>query len=107
MVDLTDPETLAAVVNMQRKDIPELRDLDAIMLAELPKTCRLDIPLRTRLDFQKMSPYLGMLQGRLTEIGHNERLTTLQALREARAEVDKINRIFRELCPATKSGSGR
>lgn len=102
MVDLSDPAIVEAVTAMNRKEIPELRDLDELMLAEMRRSCRLEIPLRTKLDFRKMSPVLSDLSVQFLQIGSDHGLTTLQALRRARDDVDRANRIFREICPYTK-----
>lgn len=104
MVELT-PENVEAVNALNRKDIPALKALDEILLGEMRPTCRLDIPLRTKQDFQKIAEVLSTLAGRLALIASRRDLSTLEALRMAKTEVDGANRLFRIFCPATKSGS--
>lgn len=104
MVDLSDPAIVEAVTAMNRKEIPELRDLDEIVLAEMPRSCRLVIPLRTKLDFQKISQIITELAIQLLQTCHNRELTTLQALHRVQDDVDRANRIIRRVCGTTRFG---
>lgn len=106
MVQLT-PEIAEMVNGMNAKDLPALRDLDEIILAEMRGSCRLDIPLRTKHDFLKVSQVLGELSVSLAQTASNHQLTTLEALQRTKHDVDRANRLIRSFCPATKCGSIR
>ena len=104
MIDLTNPAILEAVTAMNRKDSPELVDLDEILLAVMRRSCRLDIPLRTKEDFGKLSQVVADLAARLGLISSDHGLTTLQALQAARSDVDRANRPIKTFCPSRKRG---
>src|SRR4029077_14081384 len=98
MVDMTNPAVVEAVTAMNRKDTPELGDMDAILLAEMRRSCRLHIPLRSKEDFRKVSQVLVDLAGRLALIASDQGLTTLQGLQTARSDVDRANRLIKAFC---------
>src|SRR6266481_5701323 len=98
MVDLTNPAVVEAVTAMNRKDTPELGDMDEIILAEMRQSCRLDIPLRSKQDFRKVSQVLADLAGRLGLIASDSGLTTLQGLQTAKSDVDRANRLIKNFC---------
>src|SRR5690242_6136178 len=106
MVDLANPAVVEAIASTNRKDSPELGDMDAILLAEMRRSCRLDIPLLTKEDFRKVSQVMADRAGRLALIASDRALTTLQALQTAKSDVDRANRLIKNFCPRDRSGDG-
>src|SRR5690348_581045 len=101
MVELT-PENVEMINGMKAKDIPALADMDQLMLAEMRQGCRLTIPLRTKQDFRKVSQILGELSVSLAQVASNHQLSTLEALRTVKWDVDRANRLIRDFCQPTK-----